>query len=80
MKIKPIFNINLVDRSEFEDLDSILEQKRKDFHRNVLRCQEQCIQQLIDAGLDPSDFILLEKTETEDYIMTYKCWAERRMK
>ena len=80
MKIKPIFNINRVDRSEFADMDNILEQKRKSFYRARLHCQEQCIQQLIDAGFDPSDFILLEKTETEDYIMTYKCWAERRMK
>jgi hypothetical protein len=80
MKIKPIFDINSVDRSEFADMGNILEQKRKDFYRGMLRCQEQCIQQVIDAGLNPSDFILLEKTETEDYIMTYKCWAERRMK
>ena len=76
----PTFNINSIDHSEFADMDNILERHQKDFHRGVLRCQEQCIQQLIDAGLDPSDFILLEKTETEDYIMTYKCWAERRMK
>lgn len=78
--MKPTFNINRIDRSEFEELDNTLEQMRKDFYRGVLRCQEQCIQQLIDAGLDPSDFILLEKTETEDYTTTYKCWVKRRMK
>jgi hypothetical protein len=79
MKIQPILDISSIGRSEFADMNNILEQKRKDFYRATLRCQEQCIQQLIDAGLDPSDFTLLEKTETEDCIMTYKCWAERRI-
>ena len=79
MRVQNLFDVSSVDRSEFEELDSILEQNRKDFYRGMLRCQEQCIQQLIDAGLDPSDFTLLEKTEIEDYIMTYKCWAERRI-
>ena len=80
MRVQNLFDVSSVDRSEFEELDNILEKKRKDFYRATLRCQEQCIQQLIDAGLDPSDFTLMEKTETEDCIMTYKCWAERRMK
>ena len=80
MRVQNLFDVNSIDRSEFEELDNLLEQKRNSFYRGMLRCQEQCIQQLIDSGLDPSDFILLEKTETEDCIMTYKCWAERRMK
>ena len=80
MRVQNLFDVNSIDRSEFEELDNLLEQKRNSFYRGMLRCREQCIQQLIDAGLDPSDFTLMEKTETEDYIMTYKCWAERRMK
>ena len=78
MKIEYAVDWREIDNAAFDQLEDIRQSLYNRIAIARVQAQNTCVQEVIDAGENPEDYMFHESEWWEDNIYNYKCWRVKK--